>query len=78
MATLKPIGRMHRKWLNDIANTKNGRMCIAGYEGTPWGYALDGLVKRGMLDFGCAFESGMAIYHITAAGREAIAEHGEG
>lgn len=74
MATEKPLGRMHLIWLRRIAATKNGRMGIMGYDGTPWGYALDGLVKRGMLDFGCAFENGLGLYHITDAGRAAIAK----
>lgn len=74
MADTKPIGRMHRKWLRDIAETPNGRMAIMGYDGTPWGNALEGLIRRGLVDRGESFEMDLGLYHITAAGRAAIAE----
>lgn len=65
----KPLGKMHKWWLNKIFNAPNHQMAIDGYQGSAYGNALDGLIERGYIKLTTAFErSGLAIYELTEKG----------
>ena len=68
---MKPLGRMHLWWLKQIDAA--GRLAIGDYSGTVQGRALQGLHKRGLIQIEMAFESGINLTVLTAAGRDALA-----
>lgn len=59
-----PLGRMHQWWLKRFK--LNGKCAVGyGYEGTPYGQALLGLIKRGIIVRDMSFESGIVLYKLV-------------
>lgn len=48
------LGKIHLWWLNKFINN-GGSMVVSGYEGSPYGKALAGLIKRGFIEYDKSF-----------------------
>ena len=71
------LGRLHLWWLKqfEAAKRTHGKytMCVGGYEGTPYGRALGGLMTRGYVSLALDF-SEFGLLTLTDKGIAALAK----